>query len=329
MYFNKIKEREVDLNVNIGIRGEFRAVLYNRDGTVAYDSGWNSNTIVDNGLWLFGGWSNLQGSTENWYSYCHIGSNGSATVLSQTGINSWLASESSGTNPMPYPDAPRPPVAPDWERYSYRKWRFAAGNGTGTVREFAVGPHSGVLGNGQDIFARHVLPAPIVKAADQALDIFYRIFMYPDQTEHPLQVVLNGVTYDTLTYHVNKEIYNYNLFGSCGLISTFPDAVAAFTTEPGATGARTLGGNPNDAAGSWYGGGNYQGYEERYANVGLDDFILGAPIKSVRTRVAPGYWNFATVFSAVDGPDIGGGFPKTNEEVMTFKYRVSWGRYTP
>lgn len=299
------------------LRGEFKAILYNADGSIAEETDWNSNIIVDNGLIIYG--------TTAWYTWCTIGSNSTGPATSNTTIGSQLGSSvSGGSNPMPFIDYPRPPVAPDWERYSILKWRFDAGNGTGLVNEFTVGAANG----GTNIFCRHVLPSTITKGADQALDIFYRFYVYIDSTAQTGSVTVDGINYDWEFKPVARNNYNYTLFAQADLITSFApiaydDSGVGGTDTSVPTGDSVSHNTPESVITT----GSGSGYKDIEIKMGLDQFVTATD--EIRYIV---FYNssrhvFQLTLTATSGGDVGGPLPKDETEILTFTTKLAWGRY--
>jgi len=297
---------------SFGMRGEVRGVLWNADGSLAQDTGWNSNLILDNMATL------MDESNPSWYSWCTIGSSTLAPAITQTSIQSFLASQGSGSNPMPYVDYPRPPTAPNWERYSIRKWRFDAGEGTGNVNEFTLGTTTG----GANACVRHVFPATIPKGATQVLDVFYRFYLYPDLVPRTGTVMINGVSYDWETSFYKLDIYNFSLFTYMGFNSTS----SQFKVYDGVKGGPTTNptGNVAQSAtlsfvsqGSWT-------RTMRYT-AALDECNTASGRISVITTALQTYHR--PQIEVLDTATRTQGFPKDNTEEMTVDWTLTWGRY--
>jgi hypothetical protein len=291
----------------MGLKGEFRAILRNKKEEALYDSGWNRNLILDNASWMY--------DSVSWYNWCCIGDSGAPVSTIQTSIQSFLGAQSSGTNPMPYVDYPRPPVAPLYERYSIRKWRFGAGVGTGTVREFTLGNSN----TGTDAFCRHVLPAPIPKDVDQSLDIFYRFTIYPDLTPRSGSVLIDGINYPWETSFYSLQTYNYGVFNRQDFNMTFSsnwrvyDGVKAGPTDSAPTGSYA-----QNAVFSFVGEGSW--YRTRRFYMGLDDCNTASNLITVATVPLQTYHKVQVEFG-------GGGIPKDNTKEAYLDWTLEWYRY--
>lgn len=299
------------------IRGEFKAILYNPDGSIAVETDWNSNQIVANGMIIYG--------TSSWYQFCTIGSNGTGPGTGDTGIGSLLGTGvSSSTNPLSFSDYPRPPVAPNYERYSVKKWRFNAGNGTGTVAEFTISAGN----NGTNIFCRHTLPVPIVKSAQQVLDVFYRFYTYPDLVVKTGQVVIDGITYNWETSYYNVQYYNNSTFALGGLDVSAPYLFVVYDGAKAALLDTAPSGNSANGA-VQVNVQNGSGYIDSRFDIGLDQCNTSTGKIKVVAFNDRQKRRLQCTFSAVDGPDIGGGIPKTEIKIMSLTFKYSWARYVP
>ena len=296
----------------VGLKGEFRAILRNPNGSVAHDSGWNRNLIVDNGLLH----SNISASFPFW---CCIGSSSAAPTTADTSIGTFLAAESSHSNPMPYVDYPRPPVGPNWERYSIRKTRFEAGEGTGTVREFTYGWNN----TGTNIFCRHVLPAAIPKAANQSLDIYYRYTVYPNHTPVTGTVTIDGTIYDWEASFYDYDSYNYNMFSNMDFNTAFNSNFRVYDGAKGTSTTDPTGNTANTATSYWLNGGS--GYLTRRFTAGLDNCNTASNTITVLGQQTE--WYMRLQVEVLDQATGTTGFTKDNTMEMVVDWRLNWARY--
>ena len=312
-----LKPATLSVSSGFGLRGEFRAILRNSDESIVSDSGWNSNLIVDNAGWLLDQWY-------AWYTWMAIGSSATAPATNNTSIGALLPLGiiSGGTNPLPYTDYPRPPVAPNYERYSVKKYRFVAGKGTGTVNEFTLGSNN----LGTDIFCRHVLPAPIPKAADQSLDVYYRIYWYPDLIPRTGTVMIKGVSYDWETSFFNLVGYNYSCFAHYDHNSTFASNFRVYDgAKASPTGGTPTGNTANTGIKSYVNDGAW--YRTNRFTAGLDNCNTAS--NTIKVITVPTYTYHNMQIQILDSATGLNGFPKDNTEEMTVDWKITWGRYVP
>lgn len=236
MYLKRFREGEIILpSPMMRVGGEVRLVRYNEMGQVDYDSGWGGNRIVDKGINdLMGG---IDATGNVLFANCYLGDDGTATNDSMVDIQNQLGTrvtrglgdrvtENSG--------------AASYIKTLQYKFRFVAGNGTGTVREVAFYPGSG---NPGEMFSRFVVTPEISKSAQQALDVFYRFSVYPDLSDVNGQVTIDSTLFDVTTRIANcgetDANYIYTLDqpfdnGASGDPEgqAFSDGLAAITSAP-------------------------------------------------------------------------------------------------
>lgn len=169
-------------NMQHSMMGEYRLIRYNSMGQVNYDTGWVRNLITDYGLTaktLDGGFA----------SYFYIGSGTTPPQVTDTAMDSFLgySSLSQGST-----ERNTNPVAPFYEMWNQKAMRFAAGVGTGTINEVGIGSNT----VGGELFARQLVVPGVPKAADEVVDVIWRITMFPDLTEKTGTVVDDGITFD-------------------------------------------------------------------------------------------------------------------------------------
>ena len=167
--------------LKFGMGGEVRMKLYDPDGSLAHDTGWDSNLILDQGL-------EICTTLGTWYNYWSIGDVGTAPTDGDTQMLGWLAS----SNTQVGGDISTNAGSPNYERAITRTKRFAAGVGTGTIAEFGVGASS----DGTTLFSRHSVAVPFSKGINQVLDVSYRFTMWPPT----IDAVNNGVVIGGETY---------------------------------------------------------------------------------------------------------------------------------
>jgi hypothetical protein len=308
-----LKNRQIiKAGVGMGLKGEFRAILRDKKGNALYDSGWNRNLITNNASWMY--------DSVNWYSWCTIGSDGTAPDVTNTSIGVFLASQVSSTNPMPSPDYPRPPVAPLYERYSIKKWRFDAGQGTGTIREFTLGSTN----DGLNAFCRHVLPAPIPKDVDQSLDIFYRFTIYPDLTPRTGTVTIDGVLYDWETSFFDLDTFNYGIFARQDFNMTFSSNWRVYDgAKAGPLDSTPSGNSSGSAIFSFVGEGPW--YRTRRFYMNLD--YCNTATNQIKVATVPLQTYHKVQVQILDNATGTSGIPKDNTKEAYLDWTLWWSRY--
>ena len=299
---------------HLGLSGEYRAVLYNEDGSVAYDSGWDKNLITTRGEYLY----SHHVAFQSWFTYCHIGTSDTAPNVSDTTLGAWLADSSSVINTDPgnsYNGG-----SPNYERWQTKTWRFVAGVGTGLVQEMGLGT---INNDPSYLFSHHLLDTPINKAANQTLDVSYRFTAWPSIIETEVNsVLIGGVNYTCRTSFYNATNTAFAVFNeytpASNSCDTYDGIKAALTASAPSGDNGTSSTSPSMNT-------NGTGITNISAFFGLT--IGNTPLNIVKTavfRMNNGF-NIQTEFEAEDGPDIGGGIPKDATKEMTLNWQLTWG----
>jgi hypothetical protein len=306
--------------------GEIRAVMLNPDGSVAQDTGWLKNRILDQGL-------TMMGNNNAWGSRGHIGSSSAAVVDSQTGLQAWLAQSVYET----FIERTLNPVAPNYEGYEISKWRFDAGVGTGTIREFGIGP-----GASNSLTTRVLVTPDMPKSSVQVLDVYYKMTCYPDLNTYvgvinidedgvlvPYNVISRGQQYGAF----QTDLFSVIIGGYSGSIrKRYMDGNlgAGLTGYPSGT---TAGGYPNYLDGGYlgtqpygtiYSSGSHTRYKDIYLGADLDrgNISSGLGIRTAYLDFGIG-WDWGCQYNRVSD---GGRIQKNNTKIIQLNYRYSWTR---
>lgn len=297
--------------------GEARVVLYDENLNMQYDSGFFPNLIVDNGLNILGAGPNPL------HHRTYIGTGSSPTTVGMTAMEIFLA-ESSTPGAAGTADLG---TAPDYEYFEDKSHRFAAGVGTGTISEIGMGQSDD--NTGTDIFNRVVLGVPVVKAANQVLDVFFRLTVWPPVIDVLGVSTIEGVTYDTITRGRDYPAWNGSGSPAYDFVA-FNGSVFGYTAWPGDIGIITSnpGGGQDDLSGGsldspTYVPGTFSRTVTAFA--GLDSWnVTAGLIRSLGTDIKQFKWQ--TQFNAVVG---GTAIPKAITEIMDFSWSVTWDRDPP
>lgn len=186
-YIKKYSEVEAKSPIQLPafrLKGEIRAILRDENLNQVYDSGWAPNILTETGRRNLG---EPALGTGSWFNYIHIGENGTAPTISDNSLLQWL-----GYSSVALTQTWQAGGAPDYWMSDVSGKRFNVGVATGTIREVGLSNSS----NNQYMSIRTLLPAPIVKGADQALDVYHRFTMYPPTADVTGQVTIEGALYD-------------------------------------------------------------------------------------------------------------------------------------
>lgn len=304
------------IKAKVKLGGEVKAILRNSMGGIVYESPWTPNLITNTGLVNMGGTPSFF-----WYSKGHIGSSSTAPAVTDTALYGWLAAHDGGASFQTYYQNTSSP----YEIWHTKSYRFNAGTGTGTVREFGLSHQSG----NSDMSMRTLISPAVPKAADQVLDIYYKLWLYQDIGDTTGVVSIAGENYNyTLRARNMGVVANRQTLTLAGMDTnyyttmTHTVGLAAITSSP-STGYITNG-NAFDGA-SKTGGGS--GYSDYVWNWGLDH---GNDAAGIRTVTLTHNWNgtsgvgFQFSFSRVsDGASV----PKDNTKTLAINQRLLWDRH--
>jgi hypothetical protein len=306
--------------LSAGLSGEVKYKLYDqyKDGSLhlVKETDWTNNTILDQGLGYFT-------TDPTWYNYYVLGSDGSATNITDTQLGSPLSNGSS--NQTIGGNIRVNGSSPNWETSIQRTVRFNAGQATGSVAEMGVSSQT----SGGNLFCRHVISPAIDKASNQVLDVIWRLTLWPSLIVTPgANVLIGGVNYAT-----ENSFYYAQYNGSATFSQLLRNSTSSFWgTYDGAAGAinstSPAGDAGNTSAGSAsFNGAGGSGFRDMGNKWDLNYGITNAGIIKTATGATTFFQRFQTEFTAIDGPNIGGGIPKTTNDELTLNWTVGWGRH--
>jgi len=181
---------------SFGLRGEVRAVLLDLNLRPVFDTGWTPNLITNYGMagLAGGGGAGL---------YMHIGDSAVSPVFTDVSLGNWLA----------YAQTIRlgriQAVAPDYGYSTQVKGRFNPGVATGWVRE--MGMAQSTTDDPSTIAIRALLNPAIEKGPDNYLDIYHRLWVYPDKARNTTQITVNGEIFDCTAGNLNLDTWSDNV----------------------------------------------------------------------------------------------------------------------
>lgn len=306
MHFHKYRDIYVPTRMakNTGVMGEFRCEL-RENGILVEERPWKRNLVTDAGL------LNMT-ATNGWSGNMCIGSGSSTPQASDVSLDTLLAANSNSESGLIEENG----GAPNYEAISTLKYRFNAGNGTGTVSEFGIGTNG-------NLSVRALLDTPIVKGANQVLDIFWRFTAFPDLTDTTGQVVIAGETYDFTcrAQNVDNMVYTMGnwVYGNWSYVSSETVQAVTDTMSVDASGI------PANLA-STKSQGQYDielFYGLDQGNIAGDVGIRGSAIDFGLNRSSQSYEGLQCDFANVVG---GTTIPKDNTKTIQFDWRWTWSR---
>ena len=319
MLINPTKELILPLGVQIGMKGFIRVQLINKfSGKCRWDSGFFPNKILDSGR-------NIMATQTSWISYCHVGTDNTTPAAVQTGLlgrvayTNTIRSTVTGTSTSPYFG---------WKRRTFRI-PVGAGQGGQNLSEAGIGYGSAV----NNLISRALIIDPITQApttvtplADELVDVTYELRYYPPLVDVTQSVVMDSVTYDTVTRAA--EVTNATTWAvdignkigeACTTVSDFRaynGALGAITTNPSGLTANLA--STSEVFNKAYSNNSYLiGIQANFPPASFN--VSGGGFRSVSIRTTAG--SYQTSFTSNPGGNM---VPKTNLKTMILVWDVSW-----
>lgn len=298
--------------------GEFRLILRNCMGGVVQDTGWFHNLITNYGL--------NYGFHATWYSYIHLGSSNAAPDFTQSALINWLGYNNPGSITGV---AAVNSGSPLYYGIQTIGKRFDAGNATGTIREVGLGTNTG----NYNMCVRSLVSPEVVKAADQVLDVYYRMTAYPDLSDQTGVANIGGID-----YNYTSRISTCQEFGAFGVYKWYTSTFghAAYYGNIGSITETPTGLMPGEGGYMPYptiapiqvGGGSGNAYIDWQVKWPLDRGNHASGFRSARSshqpNISSSYPGIQTQFNAVsDSSSI----PKDNTKELYLNWRLSWARH--
>jgi hypothetical protein len=302
---------------HIGYSGEVRCILYDINMNVKYDSGWAPNLITNNGL------NRIRTSTYSFDYRTVIGDNATAATVTDTTLGNQLAfSSTAGTGN----DSNTAGVAPNYEMSETSSKRFAAGVGTGTIRECALSGNQA----GTDLFNRIVLPTPITKNADQVLDVIVRLTSWPWLGDASGTLTINSTSYNYLMRASDLPIANAGgglsyIFGNLAARGSYA-SWNAYNGEIGVITGKPSGNQANADNGGFYLVNSPHVADVHEMTTQCFSGLNGHNTSTNQIRCLTGGWNL-TRFQCRLGTVVGDlPVDKDNTQIMDMTWKVTWDR---
>lgn len=278
------------------------------------------NLITDGGL-------NRMGSSDDWLSWCQVGSGTSAPNVSDTALASRVAATSTKVASINGAQSSAPYFT--WRRNTYR---FATGDAAGNLAEVGVGWSStGSLFSRARILDSGGSPTTITVQPDETLDVIYEFRYYPKTTDDTGTVTLTGNiggTYDWIMRAANVSNANspagWGIGGngiSQGYIVNNTDGYAFFDGDIGSitsspSGAKSFASEPIVSAYS------NNSLERSYTvTAALGQANFGSGIRSLLLRMGIGSFQFRFGRQGDDAT-----IAKTSNDVLSIVIKHSWAR---
>ena len=178
---------------------------------------------------------------------------------------------------------------------------------------------------GSNLYARHVVTPAIPKAANQILDVYYKIIFWPSLTPVLGTALIKGVNYDTETsfYDVDATdgTYTQYLINNSTTDGRQYTGVQAGLTDSQPSGTFVFGAAQfNGSGGSGFRNiGYFCSVDQGVTTTGFIRTFIG------RTNILH---KFQTQFTAQAGePNEGEGIPKDLSQQLTLNWQLTWTRH--
>lgn len=302
--------------------------MYDLNMRPVLDTGWTPNVITNLGLERL--------SVGSIGAYMHIGSNSTPASFTDTSLGTWVARTSGGGRLNTIN-----PTAPLYEFGQQRKGRYDPGVATGWVREMGLSLSN--IDNPSDMHIRALLNPAVDKGVDNYLDVYHRMWSYPDLNRNTVQLVLafDGETYDCTvglcdvdnTYYAQSP-YDGHLLTADSFGAQGADGLAE-AIPPGITDSSNTWSNTSGAQNTWpyglgylaNGGSAPAPWGDRYFYLPLDNANFTHGLAGLTAAYIP--HTAASFFKFTRVSDRTKGIPKDETRRFRGECRCVVERYVP
>ena len=310
--------------IDVGFAGEYRAVVSSSDGEVIYDSGYQRNIILDQGLNFFGG---TKGGDFN--RGCVIGSGNTTPVVTQTLLDSFVAGVGNGT------DVTRDYSYVDkgdglyrlWEQKKYRFEGLVDKNisEVGLVSQYTTSKNVYYLTTRALIKDSEGLPTTITVREGEVLDIYYKIHKVIDTSDKDFVVNMSDGDGGLVPYNVKVRPCNVgtSAWGTTGSAAENPGNLGGSSTTTSELTSIISSPSAKYVSNTYHNTSYVEGSYELTVNkkYGLDHYTSG-----IRTAVSysNSFYNYQMRYGKVSDDTI---IEKTNRHTLTLPHKIKWGRF--
>lgn len=273
------------------------------DDSVARETDWFSNLVLDTGLDRM--------SAGTWIDRCCVGTGNSTPVVTQTALDSFLASTSTQQSSSTGVQTSTTP----YYRWIKVTWRFGQGVAAGNISEVGLGWGNANLWNRALIKDANGNPTTITVLSDEYLDVVSEVRFYDAGSTSGSFDLLDKSGKVISTHSVSGSSYMLN--GSNNFGKIYPYTVIIFSGSMGG-GVTSY---PSGSVGTITPSATYPTPRSiRFvANLGLSA-ANGTHQSFLITMLGSTYIEYKFQIS----PTI----TKTSSQIMTYTFELSWGRYT-
>ena len=309
--------------IDVGFAGEYRAVVSSSDGEVIYDSGYQRNLILNQGLNFFGG---TKGGYFN--QGCVIGSGNTTPAITQTLLASFVAGVGSGTDTTQdysYVDK-GDGLYRLWEQKKYRFTGLVDKNisEVGLVSQYSSSS-SYYLTTRALIKDSAGLPTTITVREGEVLDIYYKIHKVIDVTDKDFVVNMSDGDGGLVPYNVKVRPcwVGTNYWGISSHAVENPGGSRSSRASTGELSSIVSSPSGSYVDNTYYNTAYVEGSFELTVNkvYGLDNYTTG-----VRTSYSyhSYFYNYQMRYGKVSDDSM---IEKTNRHTLTIPHKIKWGRF--
>jgi hypothetical protein len=310
MHYLKRNYLEGALGASVGLAGEYRLVVREADGTVARDTGWFDNLILDAGLNRIG--------TGDWVGTCVIGTGTTAPAAGQTQLSALSSSAASVVGAGTIYGALATSPYYSWRQLQYR---FDLGALNGNYTEVGVGWGATTLFSRALIVDGGGSPVAIAVNSTQQLDVFYRLRSYPDLNDASGSFTVAGASGGTINFTRRAAFLPFypgtgqlgQAFAANGAnINSYGAGATLGAITDGPTGTVVSG--PFGVNQASYVNNSYQ--RDATLDWPLEFGNAGGGIGGLRILTSHCYWQYAFATPIA----------KTSTRTLSLVFRMSWAR---
>ena len=304
----------MQLNAHSQVGARFKLIVRKAsDDSIARETDWFHNLVLDTGL--------NRMSVGTWIDRCCVGTGNSTPVVTQTALDSFLAS----TTTQQSSSAGIQTTTTPYYRWAKVTWRFGQGVAAGNVSEVGLGWGNANLWNRALIKDANGNPTTITVLSDEYLDVVSEIRDYPTLGWSGNFNLLDKTGAVIGTYSVGAEPYMTSTYVdvSFGKIKFYGLSIFSGVKNSGVTAY------PSTSVGN--SGSPTITYPTATSMKGIFTLDLNTA-NGVHQTLMP--YGISGLLASVGGNGISYKFQisptitKTSSQIMTYTFTMSWGRYT-
>lgn len=307
----------MQFNIENKVGARFKLVAHKGDGVAVKETEWFHNIVLDAGL--------NRMSEGVWINRCCIGTGNSQPIPAQVALDAFLAS----TTTIQSTSGARQTALKPYHYSATVVWRFGEGVAAGNLSEIGLGWGDSNLWNRALIRDINGNPATITVLADEFLDVVSEVRVYPgEETKGAFNLLdKQGLIKSTHEYVV-YPVVSADGQGSFGQVNIAKSRYGHTYPSPQGVNADPTS-RPGDRLVVWsdysqesskptpkssrsiitYGLNQANGSHRSFM-LNIDGLVAATSMNGFKLEISP--------------PIV-----KTNTQIMTYTFEISWGRYEP